>query len=110
MRSFSLMLPWGEGKGCDENVGIFAPKPPCLSQRLLLSSQKPSERDFPTAHGITLSGAEGTCFGTDPGPAAVDRQLLLQAESFGMALMLQPSELLPWGFKALNFYWQQGAV
>lgn len=48
--------------------------------------------------------------GPDPGPAAIDRQLLLQAESVGSALMLQPSELLPWGFKALNFYWQQGAV
>lgn len=55
-------------------------------------------------------GLKAHPLGPDPGPAAIDRQLPLQAESFGFALALQPSELLPWGFKALNFYWQQGAI
>lgn len=55
-------------------------------------------------------GLKPHLLGPDPGPAAIDGQLLSQAESFGPALMLQPSESFPRGFKALSFYWQQGAV
>lgn len=64
MRSFLLMLPWGEGKGYDEHVGVSTPKPPCPYQRLPLSCQEPPDMDFPTAYGVTLSGAEGTSSGS----------------------------------------------
>lgn len=45
-------------------------------------------------------GLKAGPLGPDPGPAAIDRHVPLQEESFGSALMLQPSVLLPWGFKA----------
>lgn len=54
MRSSFLLLPRGEGKGCNEYVGVSAPKPPCPSQRLPLSHQQPRVRGIPAAHGVTL--------------------------------------------------------
>lgn len=89
----------------------FLPQNPLVSAKgCFCLARNPQRGTSPLPMASPFLGLKAHALGPDPGPAAIDRQLLLQAESFGMALMLQLSESLPWGFKALNFYWQQGAV
>lgn len=98
MRSSFLLLPWGEGKGYHEYVGVSAPKPPCPSQRLLLSlpTVSPSLGLMPP-HPLGVTQGQLPSMGSScyklwvcPSPAAI-RVLYLGTQSSQFSLPTRSS-------------------